>query len=86
MGGYNNIPVGSGAPVFYDHNNALNSMVSPSTMHASDTNLQWYFRRYLLQKAIAVFKWELPKDWAKNYFEYVLYCWGYIAVVNTDKF
>ena len=85
MGGYN-IPVGSGAPVFYDHNNALNSMVSPSTMHASDTNLQWYFRRYLLQKAIAVFKWELPKDWAKNYFEYVLYCWGYIAVVNTDKF
>ena len=26
MGGYN-IPVGSGAPVFYDHNNAINSMV-----------------------------------------------------------
>ena len=78
--------IGSGAPIFYDHNNAVNSLVSPSTMHVRDTNLAWYFRRYLLQKAIAVFKWDLPKEWAKNYFLYVLYCWGYIAVVNTDKF
>lgn len=78
--------VGQGAPVFYDHNNAINSMVSPSTMHVRDTSLQWYFRRYLLQKAIAVFKWNIPDEWAKNYFLYVLYCWGYIAIVNTDKF
>lgn len=78
--------VGYGAPVFYDHENAYNSMMSPSTMHCSDTGLQWYFRRYLLQKAIAVFKWKLPKTWAKNYFLYVLYCWGYIAVVNTNKY
>ena len=78
--------IGYGPPVFYDHQNAYNSTRSPSTMHSSDTWLQWYFRRYLLQKAIAVFKWDLPKLWAKNYFLYVLYCWGYIAVVNTDKF
>lgn len=78
--------VGYGAPVFYDHQNAYNSMLSPSTMHVRDTSLQWYFRRYLLQKAIAVFKWKMPKQWAKNYFLYVLYCWGYIAIVNTDKF
>lgn len=78
--------IGSGAPVFYDHNNAVNSLISPSTMHVRDTNLAWYFRRYLLQKAIAVFKWNLPERWAKNYFLYVLYCWGYIAIVNTDKF
>lgn len=78
--------IGYGAPVFYDHQNAYNSMLSPSTMHVRDTNLQWYFRRYLLQKAIAVFKWNMPKQWAWNYFLYVLYCWGYIAIVNTDKF
>ena len=78
--------IGSGAPVFYDHNNAVNSLISPSTMHVRDTNLAWYFRRYLLQKAMAVFKWNLPERWAKNYFLYVLYCWGYIAIVNTDKF
>lgn len=82
---YNNV-IGSGAPVFYDYNNAVNSIISPSTMHVRDTNLAWYFRRYLLQKAIAVFKWTMPKEWAQNYILYVLYCWGYFAVVNTDKF
>ena len=78
--------IGAGAPVFYDYNNAVNSLISPSTMHVRDTGLAWYFRRYLLQKAIAVFKWKLPKEWAQNYILYVLYCWGYFAVVNTDKF
>lgn len=78
--------LGYGAPVLYDHNNAVNSLLSPSTMHVRDTNLQWYFRRYLMQKAIAVFKWKMPKEWAKNYFLYALYTWGYIAIINTDKF
>ena len=78
--------IGSGAPTFYDHQNMINSVVSPSTMHTSDTGLCWYFKRYLLQKAIAVFKWEMPEYWAKNYVLYVLYSWGYFAVVNTDKF
>ena len=78
--------IGAGAPVFYDYNNAVNSLISPSTMHVRDTGLAWYFRRYLLQKAIAVFKWNLPKEWAQNYILYVLYCWGYLAIVNTDKF
>ena len=45
-----------------------------------------YFRRYLLERAVSVFKWTLPKEWSENYFKYVLYCWGYIAIVNTDKF
>ena len=58
--------IGYGAPVFYDHQNAYNSMLSPSTMHVRDTNLQWYFRRYLLQKAIAVFKWRLPEIYCNS--------------------
>lgn len=78
--------IGYGAPTFYDHQNAYNSLLSPSTMHVRDTNIQWYFKRYLLQKAIAVFKWKMPKQWAQNYFLYVLYCWGYVAIVYTDKF
>lgn len=82
MNGY----IGSGAPTFYDHQNMINSIVSPSTMHTSDTGLCWYFKRYLLQKAIAVFKWKMPEYWAKNYVLYVLYSWGFFAVVNTDKF
>ena len=78
--------IGAGAPVYYDHKNSYNSQISPSTVHVSNTGLQWYFRRYLLQKAINVFQWKLPKEWAKNYFLYTLYCWGYIAIVETDLY
>ena len=77
--------IGSGPPVFYDYANAAVSLVSPSTMH-TNSNLKWYFMRYLLQKAIAVFKWKMPETWAQNYILYTLYCWGYFAVINTNKF
>ena len=77
--------IGSGPPVYYDYQNAVTSLVSPSTMH-TNSQLKWYFARYLLQKAMAVFKWKMPESWAKNYILYTLYCWGYFAVVNTDKF
>ena len=35
---------------------------------------------------MSVFKWELPELWDKDYFLYTLYTWGFIAVLNTDKF
>ena len=57
------------------------SMLSPPNV-----DLTGMFVRYLLQKAISVFKWELPETWDKDYFLYVLYCWGHLAVVNTDRF
>ena len=77
--------IGYGPPVYYDYANAVTSLVSPSTMH-TNSSLKWYFARYLLQKAMAVFKWKMPDTWARNYILYTLYCWGYFAVVNTDKF
>ena len=39
-----------------------------------------------MQKAISVFEWELPATWNKDYFLYVLYCFGREAIVNTDRF
>ena len=45
-----------------------------------------FFQRYLLQKAVSVFKWKLPENWAENYFLYTLYGFGRIAIINTDKF
>lgn len=77
--------IGSGPPVYYDYANAVTSLVSPSTMH-TNSSLKWYFARYLLQKAMAVFKWKMPETWAQNYILYTLYCWGYFAVINTNKF
>lgn len=76
----------NGAPYYYNYINAETSQVTPSTVHVKDSGLCRYFTKYLLQKAMSVFEWDLPKTWNKDYFLYVLYCWGYVAVVNTDKF
>lgn len=73
-------------PVLYNYANQYNSKFSPSTIHARNTGLARYYQRYLLQKAISVFKWTLPDDWSKDYFLYTLYCHGYIGIVETDKF
>ena len=78
--------IGYGAPFLYDYVNLANSVISPSTVHCKNTGLQRYFMRYLIQKAISVFKWNMPENWAQNYILYCLYSWGYFAIVNTDKF
>lgn len=73
-------------PAFYDFANAHTSQNQPGTVHSQNTVLVNYFRRYLLQKAMSVYKWTMPEDWEANYFLYVLYCWGYLAIINTDLF
>lgn len=74
------------APYMYDYVNAEVSQHSPSTVHTKNTELQRFFARYLLQKAMSVFKWDLPETWDRDYFLYVLYGIGYIAVINTDRY
>ena len=73
-------------PAGYDDINLYNSSFSPSTVHVKNVALQRYFRKYLLQKAISVFKWTLPEEWDEDYFKYMLYGIGYIAVLNTRSF
>lgn len=74
------------APYYYDYINSTTSSVSPSTVHIHNTAMAHFFKRYLLQKAMSVFKWTLPETWDKDYFLYTLYCYGYIAIVNTNKY
>lgn len=76
----------TGAPYFYDYQNAIISQTTPNTVHVKNVGLTRFFQRYLLQKAISVFKWKMPSAWSRDYFLYTLYCWGFIAIVNTDKF
>lgn len=73
-------------PATYDHINAYNSFQSPSTVHCTDTGLSRFFQKYLFQKAMSVFEWDLPETWAKDFFLYGLFCFGHMAVVETDKF
>lgn len=76
----------NGAPIYYDHANMDVNRATPSTIHVKNTTLASFYRRYLLQKCMSVFEWKMPEWWAEDYFKYVLYCWGYVAVFNTDKF
>ena len=74
------------APFDYKTQNIYNASRSPSTVHVKNTRLRRYFRKYLFQKAISVFKWNLPDEWDKDYFLYTLYGMGYIVILNTDRY
>ena len=75
-----------GAPYDYGVINLYNSQIVPSTVHVHNTAVAWYFRRYLWQKAISVFKWKLPKTWSRDYFLYTLYGAGYICIADIPGF
>lgn len=80
-----NSPCGT-PPFSYQQYNTCNGLVTPSTTHVSGTGLSLFFQRYFLQRMQSVLKWDLPRGWSKTYFLNVLYVWGWIGVVNTDKF
>lgn len=72
-------------PYNYQLSNEIIGSVSPNYIHV-DGSLSRFFRRYLLETAISVFEWKIPKLWAKNYLLYCIYGWGYVAVIDTDKY
>ncbi len=74
------------SPYSFSEINMYNSVFAPSTVHVKNTGLARFFKRYLLQEAMSVFKFTLPANWEKNYVLYVLYTMGYISVIKTDKF
>ena len=74
------------APFQYSYVNSVSGMHTPSMIHVQDSLMTAFFRKYLLQKALSVYEWKLPDNWSKDYFLYTLYGWGYLAVIETDKF
>ena len=73
-------------PYFYDEINSCASQIQPGTIRSQDTGLVFYYRRYLMERAISVFKWTMPENWIPGYVKYCVFGIGTIAVVNTDKF
>lgn len=72
------------APYDYEFINLYNSARNPSSIHTRNTALFNYFVRYLLKKAISVIDFEnCPETWAMNYFKYVLFGYGYLAIFDT---
>lgn len=74
----------NGIPFEYDYLNVVNSQISPSTIHAHNTQLSAYYRRYLMQKAIAMFKFTgVPESWALNYMQYCLFELGRFCIFDS---
>lgn len=71
------------APYFYDYQNKVLSCDQPHGIHVLDSDVGRLFQRYLLKKALGVFKWTLPEWWDKDYFLYVLYTWGYVGIFDS---
>lgn len=67
-------------------NDYIAMQYQPAHVHNCDNFTYWYWFRYLFKRVISVFKFEIPENWARNYFEYVLFGLGFGAVVKTDKF
>ena len=75
-----------GPPFSWDQVNAQESALVPGALHNLDNATFCYYFRYLFNKVISQFKWTLPKDWDKDYFLSVLYCAGYITILDTPEF
>lgn len=68
---------------YYQTANIIGSAVVPGAVSVMKNVTAAYFAKYLLEKAIAVFKWKLPKTWDKDYFLYSLYVNGFVGVFDT---
>ena len=68
---------------YYETANIIGSKVVPGAVDVLKNATAAYFAKYLLEKAIAVYKWTLPKTWDKDYFLYSLYVNGFVGVFNS---
>lgn len=76
----------AGIPYYYDYINTAESRDQPANMHVLNTELGRFYQRYLLKKAMSVFKWSVPEWWDLSYMLYILYCWGFVAILDTPDY
>ena len=74
------------APFYYDYINANTAPIMPSTVHVRSSGLSRFFDRYLLQRAMSVFTWDIPETWDRDYFLYGLYMFGTLCILDTEEF
>lgn len=76
----------SNPPFYFDYVNVVDGGYTPSTVHIHDSKIARFFRKYLVQRAMAFYKWTMPETWDENYVLYCLYDFGFFGVINTDLF
>lgn len=75
------------APYYFETINQVDSHIVPGTLNTGNNALATYYRRYLAQRVFAIYDFEnVPENWDVEYLKFCLICWGYCAVIKTDKF
>lgn len=74
-------------PASYDFINLYNAGLRPSTVHTKNTGLYNYYFNHLFIKALSVLNFDgIPETWSMEYFLYVLYGYGFMAIFKTDEY
>lgn len=63
-------------------NNVLESAFLPPVKGLNNATAR-YFRKYLFQKMLSAFEWKIPATWSRDYFQFVLFGWGFIAILDS---
>lgn len=71
-------------PQSYFLMNKLNTARVPSTVKLKDNSAFDYYTKYFLQRAMSVYQFTLPEHWDKSFFQYVLFCNGFVSVFDTE--
>lgn len=72
-------------PGSYNDINIIESAGNPNYMNIANSTLYEFYMRYLLQKVFSIFEWDLPETWAKEYLQYCLAVYGYVAVMEWPE-
>lgn len=65
-------------------NNVLESAFSPP-VKGLNNQTALYYRKYLFQKLLSSFEWSMPELWSRDYFQYVLFGYGFICIFDSGS-
>lgn len=75
------------APWTYQAQNMISEWnMQPSEVKGRYNNATQYYKRYLYNKVYSTLKFGIPENWDLNYFRYLLFHWGSMAVIYTNEF
>lgn len=75
-------------PVMYDEQMLMNEFcrTRPMSVHGQSSLSNDFYDRYLYNKIYSVYNFTLPEYWELNWFRYILFHWGSIAVINSKEY
>ena len=74
-------------PIYYDHATVLNSIVQPANVKVTNNAAFRMYLDYLIKRCMSVFVFDgIPATWDKDFFLYVLFCYGRAIVFNSPSF